>query len=256
MNFEIAIPSYQRVEKLQKQTLAYLRTQQIDLNKVTVFVKNQEEYDLYTKQITDIRFVISNNRSLAQKRTFINNYYPEGTRIVCFDDDIKRIKFLNKEQQLLPFINRMFELCEQENTSIWGIYPVNQTNMFYCKDRVAIGLFYIVANFYGFINKKIQFPDIGESEDLWLSLYLYQTEGKLIRYEGACPDTQYRGKGGYTEARKTLDIAKIKQEIVAEYPTLCKYVIRKNGRPDVVFNRGKRRYINLYPHIQPILQLE
>lgn len=253
MNFQIAIPSYQRANKLKNQTLAYLKTQDIDFSKVTIFLKNQEEYDTYAQEISGVKMVICNNKSLVEKRTFINKYYPVGERVVSFDDDIKDICFLvDKQQKLIPFIERMFELTIQEQASLWGIYPTYTTNLFYNQDRVTIGFQFIQTTFCGFINKQLEFdPYYIESEDEWLSLYLYKTEGKTLRYEGASAKTQRFAAGGLQEMRRTHDLIPIKQKLEADFPELCKYKIKKNGRPDIVFNRIKRKVIlnPITPHI-------
>ena len=261
MNFQIAIPSYQRAQKLKAQTLNYLRNQDVDWSKITVFLKDEQELAEYRKDISGVKFVVCHTNGLAQKRSFIRSYYPEGTRVVGFDDDIKRIKFLNKSQELVPFINRMFELAEQEACSMWGIYPTNTTNMFYNQDRVAIGFQFVVSCFYGFVARPLSYPDFVSSgqDDKWLSLTLYKQEGKLIRYEGCCPDTTYQAKGGLAQLRKdnAEAVAEGYRQLAHLFPDLCQYKIKKNGRPDVVFKRKVRRFIPLYNN-QPAttIQLE
>ena len=249
MKFEIAIPSYKRSQKLKNQTLAFLRTQPVEWNKITVFLKNDEELASYSNDISGVKFVVCHTEGLAQKRTFIRSYYPEGTLVLGLDDDIKRLKSV-RPLEFVPFVERMFELAQQEGCSMWGLYPTNTTNLFYNKDRIAIGFQFLVSCFYGFVARPLTYPEFVASgqDDKWLSLYTYKQEGKLLRYEGAVPDTTYQAVGGLSSVRKEhADKVEDGYKKLAEmFPDLCKYKIKKNGRPDVIFKRTNRIFIPLY----------
>ena len=251
-NFQIAIPSYQRVKKLQNQTLTYLRSQSIDWSKVTIFLKDEEELLSYSKDLSGLRLVVCNTKSLAEKRSFIRRYYPANEPILSMDDDIKNLLFLNPDLELVPFVNRMFALCKQEGATLWGIYPTYATNMFYNKERVAIGLQFINGCFYGFLNDPtIQYPtELFQSgqEDVWLSLYLYNRDKVVLRYEGASPYTWNFGEGGLTEARKKYgsEIETSYRYLAEKFSSYCSFKIKKNGRPDVQFKKTKRRFISLF----------
>lgn len=250
--FHIAIPSYKRVAKLKKQTLSFLESQCVDWSKVTIFLKDNEELVSYSRDISGVNFVVCNTKNLAEKRSFIRKYYPVNENILSIDDDIKQIKFLDAEVKFIPFVNRMFALCKEHNATLWGIYPTYTTNMFYNKERVAIGLQFINGCFYGFINDStVEYPiDILKSgqEDVWLSLYLYERDKSVLRYEGASVNTHFFGEGGLSEARKNFgsEISTSYRFLAETFSSYCSYVIKKNGRPDVRFKKTKRKFISLF----------
>ena len=250
MNFQIAIPSYKRSQKLNEKTLAYLRTLPVEWDKITVFLNSEEELADYKKDISGVRFAVVGGSGIATARTFIRSYYPENTNVLNLDDDIKTIRFLNPDVKPIPLFNRMFELLREQNCSLWGIYPTNTTNMYYNKDRVAIGFQYILGACFGWINKPLQYPEYLNYtlDDRWLSMYCYKQDGKVLRYEGCSAYTNNYSKGGLEEVRKNYRDRWVAagQTLEAQYPDLCKYQVKKNGKPDVVFKRMNRVFIPLY----------
>jgi len=247
MDFEIAIPSYQRAKRCKETTLAYLLSQDIDPKHITIFVKNEEERKAYAEEISGVALVICNNKDLNEKKTFINQYYPLGTKIVNMDDDIKEVVFLHPNQRLVPTIVRMFQLLREENCSVWGVYPVHTSNLYYLKDRVAIGLNFCIGQFHGYINTGTRFPpDFIGKEDKWLSLNQYVLEGKTLRYEGAVCKTRVFAPGGLTEYRASADLEASARRLAALFPTLTKFQIKKTGEADVIFKRIPRTFRPLW----------
>lgn len=220
------------------------------MNCLTVFVNTSQEKNLYEAALPGIKIVSAECKNLGECESFINHYYPLGTRVLHLDDDIKRIKFLSPHV-LTYFVERMFELTESQSLTVWGIYPVNQTNMFYCNDRVAKGLNFIIGCFYGFINTQTTFPpDVYTKYDKWLSLYKYKTDGATLRYEGCCPDTVFFAAGGLSGVRDCSMEEDHSKAIVAQFPELCHYKLKANGHPDVIYKRVKREFQSLYPDVQ------
>jgi len=247
MEFEIAIPSYQRAKKLKESTLAYLESQGIPKEKITIFVKNAEERLAYAEEISGVQLVICNTKNLSEKKSFINKYYPLGTRVVSMDDDIQKVYFLQDNQPLHSFIVRMFDLLGAEKCSVWGIYPVHTSNLYYLKDRVAIGLNFLIGQLYGYINTGVVYPsELYVKSDKWLSLNQYVLEGKTLRYEGAVCKTKNFGPGGLTDYRATQSVEDNAKYLVSLFPTLTKFQIKKNGEPDVIFKRIPRQFRPLW----------
>ena len=234
----IAIPSYQRPEKLLRYTLAFLKSEKVKSDIITIFVANQKEYEEYREVIPADYKIVVGRKGISQQRLFIRNYFPENQKIVCLDDDIRKIKYLRTELNFKLLCDRMFAYCEQESLSTWGIYPVN--NLFFCKDRVLKGRFYIIGCCYGYINKHdIQdwLPEKGTKEDFWYSLDRISKEGAVLRYDGACPDTIYYAKGGLSEVRtKEVEETEAKQ-IANMFPAFCTLHHKKNGHTDPKIKR-------------------
>jgi hypothetical protein len=233
MNFVIAIPSYNRSEKLKETTLQMLQREEVPPVMITVFVASEAEKTIYEQTLVPGTYgqLVVGVPFISAQRQFICDYYPEGTCILSIDDDIKRLKWL-KPQPLMPFVEEMFETSKLELCNLWGIYPVN--NLFFCKDRIIKGRSFIIGCFYGFINKKdYVFPAVCGVEDRWLSLKRYTLDGAVLRYEGVCPDTVYYAKGGLFDYRRQHTDNKNQAFIVAQFPDECEMKLKKNGRWDV-----------------------
>lgn len=94
----IAIPSYKRVDIIQKKTLKLLHEHNINPKLIKIFVANQSEYDEYKAQIPSELYgeLIIGEIGLKNQRNFISDYYPEGTNIVQMDDDVEKIVELHQ----------------------------------------------------------------------------------------------------------------------------------------------------------------
>ena len=51
IDYKIAIPSYHRTKTIQDKTLKFLEKHQINPDKVTIFVANEEEMEAYTSAL-------------------------------------------------------------------------------------------------------------------------------------------------------------------------------------------------------------
>jgi len=93
MCYTIIIPSYNRAECLRDMTLTMLKKQGIPKNNINIFVANKTEEKIYKETIPSNLYneIIVGRKGLLSQLKFINNYYPEGTHLVRFDDDIERI---------------------------------------------------------------------------------------------------------------------------------------------------------------------
>lgn len=233
---EIAIPSYKRSGILKRKTLAFLDSEGFPKEKITIFVADSNELQSYREDLGNEYKIVIGFKGISNQRLFIRNYYPEGTRILSLDDDIRKMKRLRD----IPFkelCEQLFSLIQQEGLTTFGFYPVN--NLFFCKDRILIGSLYIIACCYGFINKKdlLNYSPVDDKEDVWYSLKRIELDGAVLRYEGACPDTDYYAAGGLAESR-TLESEKKAAEVVCQlFPDNTKFLIKKNGHAEVKIKR-------------------
>ena len=245
MEFQVAIPSYNRQKKLRDQTLALLESEGFDPARITIFVADEEErkkYEEVLKPGTYSKLVVG-VLGLAQQRNFIQDYYPQDELVLQLDDDIKKVKMLH-QRPLIPLMNQLFAEAKKEGCNLWGIYPVN--NLFYCKERVIVGKMFIVGCFWGMINKKdFQIP-VSIAEDKWRTLFRYVTDGATLRYEGMCPDTVYNAKGGLYEHRN-LHFTQETRHVLDDFPTLCHLKTKKNGKPDIHWKPQTKKIYSLYP---------
>lgn len=242
MNFEVAIPSYGRPEKLKNYTLDYLRDERFDYTKITIFVASEEEKISYERALIGGYYgkIVVGVVGLCQQLNFIRQYYPDNTPILRMDDDVKNIKLLNP-RPFLEICNQMFDLASKEGCRLWSIYPCN--NLFFCKERIIVGKVFCVGCINGFFNdKNIIYPDVSSQEDRWLSLTCFVKDGKTMRYEGACPDTVYFTASGLSEYRK-LNHEKNIQLILDSFPNICEKRLKKNGFTDINWKTKKEKVL-------------
>ena len=246
MDFVIAIPSYNRAQKLRQQTLQYLAAEGIPSAMITVFVASELERMTYERTLVPGSYgkMVVGVLGIDKQREFIQNYYPENVWILQMDDDIKKLKFLN-QRSLITLCHQMFQITEDQEARLWSIYPVN--NLFFCKERVVVGKIFCVGCFFGIINKKdLRTPINACGEDIWRSLACYEKDGATVRYDGACPDTIYNTKGGLFDHRALFRTQEI-LETQKEFPDLCRVTYRKNGVAEVKWKPQVFKILSLPP---------
>ena len=101
INYKIAIPSYKRPEVIKQKTLKMLEEHNIPDSKITIFVADNEEYEIYKKSLNKRYEIVIGVQTIGEQRNFIERYYKEGTQLVMFDDDLDGI-FVKKENTLVP----------------------------------------------------------------------------------------------------------------------------------------------------------
>jgi len=213
MNYKIAIPTYKRAETLKQKTLKMLENENINKDNIYIFFANQKELDSYN--LKGYKNLIVGVLGLTNQRNFIVNYFDEGEKILWLDDDLSEIKGVEKDPEKAgkAFDNKFkeatvaeaaeagFQKLEENNCSLFGIYPVNNKG-FMTIGNVSTDLKYIIGCFYGTINKKELFTfDVDESnggakEDFLRTLMVYEKEGKVIRLNYFTPITNYYSEAG------------------------------------------------------------
>ena len=229
--FEIAVPSYNRVETFKDKTYLFLQRHQL-LENTTVFVV-PEEQEIYRKAFPDLRVVVG-VKGLGNQRKFIYDYYPEGTRICQIDDDVQTIiDETRKELESLRYlITYAFELLDLECCRLWGIYPVS--NPFFFKTDYSTNLKFIFGVFFGILKKGDTHPVcLQDKEDVYRSCWYYRQDRKVVRLNSYAPITKYcTNKGGIQRSSSTVE-ASVK-EICEEFPDYTtSYIRKRNGRSEI-----------------------
>ena len=193
MNYHIAIPSYQRYECI---TLSLLDDV---MDKVTVFVANQDEYTKYKERHSNIKMVIG-EKGIMNQRNFITNYYDNNEIIVCMDDDIKG--FLCQERSVKHMLEDCVTYLSQSKLSLMS-FPPTINDRFIRPDGspytegnyLTVGVFHIYKN-----DKSIQLYTC--LEDYERSCEYIRRDGAIIRCWNVCYKHKPLAKGGLTEYRK------------------------------------------------------
>lgn len=237
MDYQISIPSYKRPETINKKTLKLLYSYGIDFKRVTVFVADEEELEIY-KKARENWFaqpeLIVGVPTIGAQRNFIEKWYPEGTKLMMFDDDIEQVqervdsKTLRPVRDLEEIIFKGFEEAEKAGAKTFGIYAA--ANPYFMKDRVYTKLCYIIASMFGVIVEHDDFlkRETNHGEDYEYSIRQYIHNGAVCRLDNiTVKSNYYKEEGGLQEIRTKEYVQESIQKIAEMFPNHCKMYTRK-----------------------------
>lgn len=242
-DYQICIPSYKRHDTVMKKTLAVLESYNIDPARIKVFVNAEEEgeYENYTRTLATTDYtkdieVVKGVPTIGKQRNFIEKWYPEGTYVMSFDDDIEEIQVKDGEQNLLrvedferDVVLRGFQACEDNNAKTFGIYAAS--NAYFMKHRTYTKLCYIIASMYGFIADPDPSLDrvTNHGEDYEYSMRQYRKHGVVVRLDDiTVKSNYYKEEGGLQTFRTAENIKESIEWIANEFDDLCTMYIRKS----------------------------
>lgn len=247
-DYAIAVPSYNRVDGIQKKTLATLKRYKISPSKIYIFVNTNEQKKEYEDKIPKDMYgkIIATHQAkgISKVRNFIVDYFPMNKHFVSMDDDVMGIKEVHNGRlvdlkDLNALIIKGFDLCKKYGYTLWGLYPV--ANAFYMKSKeeYTTDLRFIVGGFMGIINKKRKVK-LDWKEDYELSLEAYKKDGGVIRFNHICvKHTLYTKKGGIGQDQQER-MAKYKKSadyLIKKYPGLVRPNPQREG--EVLLSKGK-----------------
>ncbi len=239
VNYKLIIPSYKRPDTLIKKTLKSIYKTDIVKN-IYVFVADDEElieYKNKLKSYKDIK-IIKGVRGIPNQRNFIQKYFDDNEYLVFLDDDLARIKGLDKNNKIVDatklndFVVTAFEQTEKIGFKMWGVN--SNTSIFEMKQKLSAGLIYIVGNFYGLINNKEILVDEGNEiksrknfsagkESHERALKMYVKYGGVLKYRCIGVQSNYWGeKGGHQISRNNQGEKEATYYLHNKYPNITK----------------------------------
>ena len=252
MNWKVVVPSYNRVEGFKTKTLATLQYHKIPASKIHLFVANEEQKSLYEAGLEpgSVGHIIIGVKGLPQIRNFIFDYFPKGTPLVSFDDDVREFVHLTakgrrplKPAELIRFINQAFTECGKVGARLWGDYPT--FNPFYMKPTISYDLKLIVGSFWGCINPgndvRITIGH-GEKEDFMRTIQFWELDKAIVRFNYIAHKTSvYTGKGGLqldnTNERLRRERSTT-EALLKKYPQYLHInLTRKTSYPELLFKK-------------------
>ena len=184
--------------------------------------------------------VVGAIKGLVNQRKHLRSMFSETAQIVFIDDDISAIKIKRGDKlEHVDDLNIMAEFCfaelEKTGSLLWGVYPVS--NPLFMNQRVAKGNCICIGAFYGCINDpRLQEPQIDECEDYIRALREQVAGRPHIRFNFLGIETRFaKNKGGMNDDRPAALREAMINNLVDEFPTLCKKIIKKGGLPDIRF---------------------
>ena len=197
---------------------------------ITVFVASEEEKAAYeASACTDYRpKLVVGVPGINRQRRFIEEYYPVGTRVVCFDDDVTSLKMIQR-RTLLKLFESCFEIADREGCKLWGFSPTSHTLSL--KDEAIVGLRYIIGAAFGFTaGHRIDYP-WACAEDFTRSVEHFKRDGRVIRFNGIGINTSYYKTPGGLQTYRTPEIQQHEmEEFVEAYSDLAK-LRERTGKP-------------------------
>lgn len=236
MDYIIAIPSYQRVDTLKNKTLQTLQLNNIDKEKIHIFVANEQEKNSYSTLPQDLYGkIVVGVPGLKNQRNFIFNYFPENTLIVSIDDDIKSIKRLVNDKleiisNLDQLIQESFQECKRNGLHLWGVYPIANSFFMKAQKEKSLDTKFIIGHLFGIINSPFRIScDL--KQDYELSLYYSKLDGGVLRNNSVCCITTMGAKGGINKTvQERQDIyQKCIEFLLQEYPDRVRINTKRTG---------------------------
>lgn len=242
MDYQIAIPSYKREKTIIDKTLNVLFRYNIDPKKIKVFVNDEEpdEYEKYKKALSKWDYVkdieiVKGVPTIGKQRNFIEKYYPEGTNLMMFDDDIEQVqkKLGDKLVQVVDLeeevIFRGFKDCKKVGAKTFGIYA--SANPYFMKHRNYHKLCYIIASMFGVVCEHDDFlnRETNHGEDYEYSIRQYIKNGVLVRLDDiTVKSNYYKEEGGLQEFRTPDYVYSSIKKIATDFPEYCTMYIRQS----------------------------
>ncbi len=202
-DLEIAIPTYNRPEILQKNTMKLLEC--IPEEYIKIYVEDKEQESLYNNYGRKGQWVLTNTKGIGAKRNFIKQH-SKSRWLMMIDDDIKAIIEHNgialSSENVFDLIIQGFQECEARNHRLWGICPYD--NAYYLQNNISDNLKFICGNFHGTINTDPILTPINTFEDYYNTCMYFLADGGVTRLNGYGTRTGFaKTKGGLQTFFKT-----------------------------------------------------
>ena len=229
----IAIPSYKRANTISKKTLKFLQTSNYPVDKIHIFVANEEEFQDYKRLVSEDLYgeIIVGVKGLMEQRNFITSFYKEDEIIIQMDDDVISIK---SNLDFLTLVEIGVNSLYGRTSGIWGVLPNDDGRRF--KDATTKHLAHILGSFFIVRNHRTIKITHTEKEDMERSILYFRRYGEVLRYQNAGVATTYRKGTGGLQITDRVDTMKAGiQNLITQYPDYCR-LVQKKGITDIILN--------------------
>ena len=235
MSYTLVIPSYRRSKILLNKTWSLLQRTGFTMSDAIIWVNDEEDYKEYSKLFPPEQIRVGGS-SLTEKRNLIVNSFPLDSNIVQIDDDIDQIYVMKEKGKkvVLKDFNKLvalgFSYCESENSSFWGVYPID--NPLCMNPFVRSNLCYCIGALFGIVNKRI-LVEYNYAEYFERTLKFWELEKKVLRLDFVGISTKYyTTSGGLQESRTEEKNYSDKKNLVDKYSSSCK-LVTKRGKAEI-----------------------
>eukprot|EP00747_Dinoflagellata_sp_TGD_P123673 gnl/TRDRNA2_/TRDRNA2_173854_c1_seq2.p1 gnl/TRDRNA2_/TRDRNA2_173854_c1~~gnl/TRDRNA2_/TRDRNA2_173854_c1_seq2.p1 ORF type:complete len:1202 (-),score=227.02 gnl/TRDRNA2_/TRDRNA2_173854_c1_seq2:146-3628(-) len=247
--YVLVIPSYGRPERLQTNTLAFLRRQRIAQEQIEVWlapgtapgqtITEEERYQKALKKSWPRIRLRVGVKGIMEQRWHIGKQYAEGTHVVSIDDDVPEVFFKvhagTGQETLRPLpagglealVHHAHDTMIQEKAYIWGLNPsANPMNMVVNSISRKNGM--VNGFLYGYRNRhdeSLKSIYASPCEDVERSCRVFDHDGVVLRYLMYAARTVFKAADGINllynnaEERKAAEEQAI-EDIAVEFPRL------------------------------------
>lgn len=199
---------------------------------------DEEEEELYKSTLEKKTYgkIVVGEPGMGAIRRFIQQYYPEGERVLNLDDDLKGLIVRDSDTQKHRITAGEFKrmcaeawrMCSLTGIRLWGIYPV--ANQFFMQNTMTTDLRYVIGAFWGVVNtrdKKLAVT-LDDKEDFERTMKFYLADGGVIRVNYVATDSNFYGEEGGMQVERTERRVEESAKILAKrYPYLCTAFLKK-----------------------------
>lgn len=265
MDYQVAIPSYQRADRLSRSALPLLLERGVPADAITVFLHdNDPQYREYVSTVgvgMGVRIQVTDARGITDQRTRILNHYPQGTNLLSVDDDVTNIrraldrKTLEPVDDLDALFRHMFATTRARGLYVWGLSPV--PNAYFMKPgEINEGLKFLIFTVWGCIvrhNHPVHQFTVPYKDEHELSLRAWWYDGATVRHDGVAANANYYTAPGGCQAAGR-DLAQVEtsvESLLHQWPGLVRRNLkRKSDWPEIVL-ATRRRTDGHAPDVEP-----
>jgi hypothetical protein len=254
VDWKVVVPSYNRVEGFCKKTLATLKFHKVPASKIYLFVANEEQKRLYEEGLEScgeratVGHIVVGRKGLPEVRNFIFEYFPVGTPLVSFDDDVRGFVRLEgnklrplRSTEFADCVDMAFAECKSVGARFWGDYPI--PNAFFMSPTISYDLKFIIGSFWGCFNPGTKVAITignGEKEDYMRAIQFWELDGRIVRLNFLSHKTAtYNDSGGLQSDGQAARVAREKATVEKMLKLWPQYVRanprRKGPFPEILF---------------------
>lgn len=253
LGYEVAVPTYKRYETVCDKTLDYLTRAGVPPERVTLFVADPIEAKRYRAAIVDHGWgdqyrIVVGRAGLSAQRNFVLSYYPEGTLVFSFDDDIDRLEQMVSRKATTEVTNlpELFAAASAamlySGLKLWGIYPI--LNPFYMDLTTTFDLKFVVGCVHAFYSTEDEERQVhlNMKDDYERTLRYYLKDGGVVRFNWVAPKTKYYSDQGGLAGYRTPERSEAEARwLMKTFPGLVRInPARKGIWTEVLLRDGNR----------------
>lgn len=251
MNYDVAIPSYQRPEVCADYTVKMLRDGGVPADRIRVFLNPEDPArDEYVQRLKPYGVLLERaEKGLLGARNAITEFFPQDHPVASFDDDVKAVHRLRGDRTVPVLdvdglLTEAFRLARKHRVTLWGVSPTD--NHFFMRDKREVGLWFAHGAMHGMFNRHEHVLQIEAKADYERSLQYYDTSGGSLRLRDICfKGLPIRTAKGGMQAAYTRDERRAGEEagfeaLKARWGGLVRYKGTRDGYIEVALKTPTR----------------